>query len=72
MPCYELKQAHVSESITSEILELWGSFFFQNIGNLILISKMQKKKMQQKIDAFWDNSALFGNGKFPLLIWEYS
>ena len=32
----------------------------------------KKKKMQPKIDAFWDNSALFGKGKFPLLIWEYS
>ena len=32
----------------------------------------KKKKMQQKIDAFWDNSALFSYGKFPLLIWEYS
>ena len=31
-----------------------------------------QKKMQQKIDAFWDNSASFGNGKFLLLIWEYS
>ena len=31
-------------------------FFFQNIVNLILIPKMQKK-MPQKIDGFLDNLA---------------
>ena len=44
MPSYALKQAHLLESITSEILELGGWFLFQNIGNLILIPKMQKKR----------------------------
>ena len=29
-------------------------------------------KMQQKIDGFLDNLALFGNCKFSLLIREYS
>ena len=28
--------------------------------------------MQQKIYVFLDNLAEFGNGKFSLLIWEYS
>ena len=30
------------------------------------------KKMQQKIDGFLDNLALFGNCKFSLFIREYS
>ena len=45
--------------------------FFQNIGNLILIPKKQKK-MPQKINNFLDNLAELGNGKFSLLIPEYS
>ena len=42
-PCYTFKEAHLSESTTSEILELSGSFFFQNIGNLLSIAETQKK-----------------------------
>ena len=34
-------------------------------------SKMAKK-MQQKISGFLDNLILIGNGKFSLLIQEYS
>ena len=40
---YAFKLARLSESITSEILELWGSFFFQSVPNLVYIPKMQKK-----------------------------
>ena len=46
-------------------------FFFQNIGNLIYIPEMPKK-MQQKIDGFSQNLISVVNGKFSLLIPEYS
>ena len=61
----------MSESIISEILELWGSFLFQNIGNLIVIPKMQKK-MPPKNNNFLDDLAELGKGKFSLLIREDS
>ena len=31
-----------------------------------------QKKMQEKIYGFLDNLVWIGNGKFSLLLWEYS
>ena len=39
---YAFKEAHLSESITLEIFDLWGSFFFQNIENFIVNLKVKK------------------------------
>ena len=70
-PCYAFKQAHLLESATSEILELSGSFFF--FKTLEIYCKFQKcKKNGEKIYGFLDSLIYVGNGKFSLLIREYS
>ena len=66
------------ESITSEILDLWGSFFFlQNIVdsrvdyNVDSKNAKKKTKPQQNIFGFLDNCIWIGNGKLSLLLQEY-
>ena len=58
------------ESITSELLDLWGSFFSEHWKFNVGCKKA--KKMQQKIDGFIDNLIWIGNVKFSLLLREYS
>ena len=76
-PCYAFKYAHLSESITSEILGLWGSFFFKKLEISCRFQKYKKNQkkttnMPQKISAFLDNLIWIDNGKFSQLIREYS
>ena len=70
-PCYTFKQARLSESTTSEILELWSSFFFSKHWKFIVDCK-NAKKMSQKIYGFSDSLIYVGNSKFSLLIRELS
>ena len=37
-----------------------------------IVDLKNERKMQEKIDGFSDNLISVGNGKFPLLICEYS
>ena len=65
--CYAFKQAHLPEPIFSEILDLPGSFFFRNIGNLMLILKI-REKCRKRIMFFFDNLISIGLGKFSLFL----
>ena len=47
-------------------------FFFSEHWKFNVDSKHAKKKMQQKIYGFLDNLIRTGNGKFSLLLREYS
>ena len=58
------------ESVTSKILDLWGSFFSEHC-KFNLDSK-NAKKISQKIHGFLDNLIWIGYGKFSLLLGEYS
>ena len=64
------------ESITSEILDLWGLFFFSEHWKFNVDSKnakkKTKKKKQQKIYGFLDKLIWIGKGKFSRLLREYS
>ena len=70
-PSNAFKSTHLSESITSEILDLWGSFLFSDYWKFHLVTE-NAKKMQQKLYHFLYNLIWFGNGKFSLLQGEYS
>ena len=54
------------------MVDLWGSFSFHNIGTLMYIPKMKKKKKTQKFHDFLENMISIGNGKFYLWLREYS
>ena len=57
------------ESITSELLDLWGSFFAEHWK--FNVDCKNAKKMQQKIYGFIDNLISIGNVKFSVLLREY-
>ena len=61
------------ESITSETIDLWGSFFLRTLEFSVDPNKKnKKKKMEEKVYGFSDNLIGIGNGKFSLLLPEYS
>ena len=63
------------ESITSEILDLWGRiFYFRTLESSCRYRKCQKKKKKTapKSFGFSDNFSWIGNGKFSLLLRKYS
>ena len=59
------------ESITSEILDLWGFPLCSQHCKFNADSK-NGREMSQKIDGFSDNLTGIGNYKFSLVLGEYS
>ena len=66
-PSYAFNKAHLSESITSKILDLWGSYFLSEHWEFH-VDKENLKEISQKIYGFLDNLISIGNGKFSLLL----
>ena len=58
------------ESITAEILNWWGAFFFSEHWQFQIDSKTLSR-IAQKFYCFWDNFVWIGNAKFSLLLREY-
>ena len=66
-----MKEALLLESMTSEILDLWGFPLCSEHCKFNVDSK-NGKEMSQKIDGFSDNLTAIGNCKFCLVLGEYS
>ena len=64
------------ESISSEILDLWASFFLRTLEVECRwefnIDTQKVEKVQQEINDFLGNLIWIGNGIFSLLLREYS
>ena len=64
------------ESISSEILDLWASFFLKTLEVWCRWEFNEDtknvEKVQQEINDFLDNLIRIGNGIFSLLLREYS